>query len=84
MPPRRRLLSAVLLAAALPLAAHARWQGDELVLDAALGHGSLLQRPLLRAQVRAAVTDEAAAEALGRRAVEGLRAAGAGDYLVMP
>ena len=68
----------------MPLAAHARWQGDELVLDAALGHGSLLQRPLLRAQVRAAVADEAAAEALGTRAVEGLRAAGAGDYLVTP
>ena len=58
----------------MPLAAHAHWQGGTLQLDAALGHAEDAARPLLRAGVRAAVADDAAAIALGREAVAGLRA----------
>ncbi len=69
----------------LPLAAHATWQpgpeGPLLQLDAALGDGVQLQRPLLRSRVSAPVQDEAAARALGARAVAELRAAGAAGYL---
>jgi hydroxymethylbilane synthase len=69
----------------LPLAAHATWQpglgGPELQLDAALGDGVNPLRPLLRTRLRAAVTDEAAARALGARAVAALREAGAAGYL---
>jgi hydroxymethylbilane synthase len=65
----------------MPLAAHADWQGDTLSLDAALGHGGEPSRPLLRAQVRGAVGDEAAAERLGAQAATLLRDQGADDYL---
>jgi hydroxymethylbilane synthase len=65
----------------MPLAAHAVWQGDTLVLDAALGDATTPTRPLLRVAVRAAVADEAAAAALGARAVAGLHEAGAAAYL---
>jgi hydroxymethylbilane synthase len=65
----------------MPLAAHAVWQGDTLVLDAALGDAGTPTRPLLRVTVRAAVADEAAAAALGARAVAGLHEAGAAGYL---
>jgi len=65
----------------MPLAAHAVWQGAELVLDSALGDFEDVRRPLLRAQVRAVVTDEAQARAAGEQAAALLREAGAGSYL---
>jgi hydroxymethylbilane synthase len=65
----------------MPLAAHARWHGDELALEAALGHPHALQAPLLRAAARGAVDDEADAEALGLRAAEALRQQGGVAYL---
>ncbi len=65
----------------LPLAAHARWQGDTLCLDAALGHAEQHTLPLLRASVAASVTDASSARALGQEAAERLRALGAGSYL---
>ena len=68
----------------MPLAAHARWEGDTLLLDTVLGHAEDDTRALLRAGVRAAVADDAAARALGREAVAMLRAQGAADYLRAP
>ncbi len=65
----------------MPLAAHAVWEGDTLRLDAALGHAEELTRPLLRTRLHAAVTNEAAARALGEQAAAQLRQAGAGAYL---
>ena len=65
----------------MPLAAHAVWVGSELQLDAALGDATQPTRRLLRVQVKAAVTDEAAAHAMGAQAVALLHAAGAASYL---
>ena len=65
----------------LPLAAHARWQGGTLCLDAALGHAEAHTSPLLRSSVAAEVTDVAAARALGQQAAARLRDLGAGAYL---
>jgi hydroxymethylbilane synthase len=66
----------------MPLAAHAVWQGDRLVLAAALGAlDADLSRPLLRVQVDAVVADEAAARALGERAAAELRRQGGDAYL---
>jgi hydroxymethylbilane synthase len=66
----------------LPLAAHATLAADgTLTLDAALGDGTQPTRPLLHVRVAAPVADEAAARALGARAVAELRAAGAAGYL---
>ena len=65
----------------VPLAAHAVWQGDELCLDAALGHAQQLSQPLLRTHLRAQIGSEADADALGERAAAQLRAAGADGYL---
>ena len=65
----------------MPLAAHARWLGSTLVLEAALGHGT---SPLARssgASVRADVNDRDSARALGERAAEALRDHGASAYL---
>jgi hydroxymethylbilane synthase len=66
----------------LPLAAHAT-QGPDgvLTLDAVLGDSQQLTRPLLRVRVASQVADEAAARALGARAVAELHAAGAAGYL---
>ncbi len=60
----------------MPLAAHGRWQGQELELHAAWGdlEGRL---PLARAQGQARVETLAQAEALGLQVAERLRAAGA-------
>jgi hydroxymethylbilane synthase len=69
----------------MPLAAHARFDGGVLRLDALLGdaqpdaHGR--RRPLLRARVDATVTDAAQAAMLGERAAQALRAQGAAAYL---
>jgi len=65
----------------MPLAAHAAWQGDKLVLNAAVGHPDKRAAPLLRAQSGGVVADEGAAEALGRAAARSLLAAGAAPYL---
>ncbi|MFM7507375.1 MAG: hydroxymethylbilane synthase [Rubrivivax sp.] len=66
----------------LPLAAHATLGADGvLTLEAALGDAQQLTRPLLRVRVAAPVDDEAAARALGARAVAELHAAGAAGYL---
>ena len=65
----------------MPLAAHAVWKGNMLVMNAALGDAVELTRPLLHTQLQAAVTDEAGARALGTEAAAQLRAAGAGSYL---
>jgi len=65
----------------LPLAAHARWQGRTLCLDAALGHAELHASPLLRASVAADVADVDAARSLGQQAAARLRELGAGSYL---
>ncbi len=66
----------------MPLAAHATWQGDELVIDAALGHSQQPAAPLLRARAQAVVVDEPAAEALGRRAAAILQQQGGAAYLL--
>lgn len=68
----------------VPLAAHARWQGGTLVLDAALGHAREPLSPLLRSHTEAAVQDDAQARALGEQAAQALRAHGAADYLAAP
>jgi len=65
----------------MPLAAHAAWHGDALVLDAAVGHPEDRAAPLLRARGSAAVADERAAETLGKEAAAALLAAGAAPYL---
>ncbi|RTL23848.1 MAG: hydroxymethylbilane synthase [Burkholderiales bacterium] len=65
----------------LPLAAHARWQGSRLLLDAALGHAEVHGSPLLRFAMAAEVGDGAAARALGQQVAAGLRELGAGAYL---
>ncbi|HRI17453.1 MAG TPA: hydroxymethylbilane synthase [Burkholderiaceae bacterium] len=65
----------------MPLAAHARWQGGVLQVDALLGHPQQLDLPLLRASAAGAAGDEAAAEALGMQAAAQLRALGAAPYL---
>ena len=65
----------------MPLAAYAVWHGDELVLQAAVGHPDALDLPLLRACVQGAVTSDAAAAALGEHAAAELLAAGAAAYL---
>jgi hydroxymethylbilane synthase len=65
----------------MPLAAHAEWRGDALVLDAAVGHPGNAAAPLLRAQRSGSVADESAAEALGADAARALLAGGAAPYL---
>ncbi|MBT9501732.1 MAG: hydroxymethylbilane synthase [Burkholderiaceae bacterium] len=65
----------------VPLAAHAVWEGETLVLSTALGHPEQTDKPLLRANVAAVIADEQAARAMGTQAADQLRAAGAADYL---
>ncbi len=65
----------------VPLAAHAQWRGARLELRVALGHPTSTLSPLLRASADAAVTSDADARALGERAAQALRAAGADGYL---
>ena len=71
----------------MPLAAHAVWQGDRLLMTAALGHAEHTAQPLLRTQVSATLVANsgaeatAAADALGRQAAEQLRGLGADAYL---
>ena len=65
----------------MPLAAHAVWQGESMVIDAALGDAAEPRNPLLRTQVRSAVTTEGEAQALGQRVADQLHALGAARYL---
>jgi hydroxymethylbilane synthase len=65
----------------VPLAAFARWQGDTLVLRAALGHADSPTQPLLRTQTQGQPRDAAAATALGEQAAASLRQQGADAYL---
>ena len=65
----------------VPLAAHARWVGATLELQALLGHALTPRAPLLRASAVQAVEDDAAAEALGQSVAQMLRNAGADAYL---
>ena len=71
----------------MPLAAHAVWRGDQLVITAALGHPEDTARVLLRTHAQAAVPLDAgvaataAASALGEQAAGQLRAQGAEAYL---
>jgi hydroxymethylbilane synthase len=65
----------------VPLAAHARWDGTALTLDAALGDAATPTRPLLHSRVQGPAGDVAAAEALGAAAVTALHAQGAAAYL---
>ncbi len=69
----------------MPLAAHAVWHRDELVLAAALGHPEQPERPLLRTRLSARLAlsgdETAAATALGEQAAAQLRALGAAEYL---
>jgi hydroxymethylbilane synthase len=65
----------------MPLAAHATLHGSRLQLAAALGDGAAPERPLLRVQIEAEVSDDAGARALGERAAAQLREQGAAGYL---
>ena len=65
----------------MPLAAFSTWHGDTLHIDAALGHGAQPDAPLLRGSAEAVVRDTADATALGERAAQALRDAGAAAYL---
>jgi hydroxymethylbilane synthase len=65
----------------MPLAAHAQWVGDQLLLTVALGHAERPAQPLLKAQLSAAVQSEAQARELGAEAARLLRQRGAQDYL---
>jgi hydroxymethylbilane synthase len=65
----------------MPLAAHAVWDGTSLRLQAALGDGVDWRRPLLATEVVGTPGDETQARALGERAAQQLRDAGAGGYL---
>ena len=68
----------------MPLAAHARWRdAGTLQLRVALGDAQAPQRALLRHDSEAAVSDDAAADALGRQAGNAIRAQAAGQgYLL--
>jgi hydroxymethylbilane synthase len=70
----------------MPLASHAHWQGERLVLQAALGHALQPLAPLLRASVEGTPgSDDAAhddwARALGGEVAQSLRSLGAAAYL---
>ena len=65
----------------MPLAAHAKWHGDMLQLRATLGHAQQPLQPLLHISLQEPVATDAAARALGERAAQALRDAGANEYL---
>lgn len=58
----------------MPLAVHARWQGELLALQARLGHPQQALAPLLASGVQERVADDTQARALGERAAAALRA----------
>ena len=66
----------------VPLAAHARWHdGGTLSLEAVVGHPEQADAPLLKASADATLDGAEAAESLGRRVADALRAQGAAAYL---
>jgi len=65
----------------MPLAAHAVWKERVLELATALGHPVQTDKPLLRASLGEAVTDDAGARRLGERVAQALQAQGAAQYL---
>jgi hydroxymethylbilane synthase len=65
----------------MPLAAHARWQGEDLVLDVALGDGEQPERALLKARVGGRILKTDQARRLGEQAAQALRDLGAQSYL---
>jgi hydroxymethylbilane synthase len=65
----------------VPLAAYAFWDGDILQLTAALGHGSQISQPILRANTQAHVVTDAQAQAMGEQVAQSLRSQGAAAYL---
>ncbi len=65
----------------MPLAAHARFVGDELLIHASLGHATALNEPLLHVQLQSTVTHQAQAEALGIQAAQTLKELGGLAYL---
>ena len=65
----------------IPLAAHAAWQGDTLVLRALLGNAAQPAAPLLHASAQAVVRSDEWAEALGAQCAALLFEAGARGYL---
>ena len=65
----------------VPLAAHAVWQGDRLVLQALLGQARDPAAPLLRTCLEAPVESRTEARALGTEAARALRHLGAERYL---
>ncbi len=65
----------------MPLAAHAQWVGDDLVLEVALGDGERTERDLLRARVSAPIERTDQARHLGEQAALALRSLGAEGYL---
>ncbi len=65
----------------VPLAAHATWSAGTLELRAVLGHAQDPRAPLLRGEVRGAVTDDAGALAMGSAVARRLRDQGADAYL---
>jgi hydroxymethylbilane synthase len=71
----------------MPLAAHAVWQGDQLVINAALGHAEDTARVLLRTSAQALVPLDAGAaatagaNALGQQVAAQLQVLGAEAYL---
>jgi hydroxymethylbilane synthase len=67
----------------VPLAAYARWQGDTLVLHAALGHTLDASMPLLKAHTQGKPADGATASALGEQIAARLREQGADAYLAV-
>lgn len=67
----------------MPLAAHAHWQGETLVMRSLLGNPQRLRSPLLGADVAAPVTTDDEAGALGDRVAQMLRESGAATYLDM-
>lgn len=66
----------------MPLAAHARWQGNVMHLDVGLGHAEDTTQPLLQARLQREVSSTEQAEALGQEAAALLQESGAGSYLV--
>jgi hydroxymethylbilane synthase len=66
----------------MPLAAHAHWQGDTLVLQALLGHPD--RAGLLRAEVRGLAADATQAQSLGLAVARQLEDAGAREWLASP
>jgi hydroxymethylbilane synthase len=65
----------------MPLAAHARWQGDVLQLAGLLGDAQSLTRPLLCAHIEAPVSTLEDAQRLGLQVAQALRDQGADGYL---